>query len=99
MKERNEFNLKNKFEYGFDANGGAYAGKEPIDEIKYNLVKLIHKNFQDFVFKISSKYTMNNFEKRLNTIRFFCDNGLINKINGLSYFNHYISYYIYNSCK
>jgi len=66
-----------------------------IDEIKYNLVKLIHKNFQDFVFKISSKYTMNNFEKRLNTIRFFCDNGLINKINGLSYFNHYISYYIY----
>ena len=35
MKERNEFNLKNKFEYGFDANGGANAGKEPEDESKY----------------------------------------------------------------
>lgn len=35
MKERNEFNLKNKFEYGFDVNGGANAGKEPDDENKY----------------------------------------------------------------
>lgn len=29
MKDRNDFNLKNKFEYGFDVNGGANAGKEP----------------------------------------------------------------------
>jgi hypothetical protein len=28
IKERNEFNLKNKFEYGFDQNGGIIAGKE-----------------------------------------------------------------------
>jgi hypothetical protein len=34
MKDRNDFNLKNKFEYGFDVNGGANAGKEPQDKSK-----------------------------------------------------------------
>lgn len=34
MKDRNDFNLKNKFEYGFDVNGGANAGKEPVDKNK-----------------------------------------------------------------
>jgi hypothetical protein len=36
IKERNEFNLKNKFEYGFDQNGGIIAGKEEEEIAKYN---------------------------------------------------------------
>jgi len=36
IKERNEFNLKNKFEYGFDLNGGIIAGKEEEEIAKYN---------------------------------------------------------------
>jgi hypothetical protein len=35
MKERNEYNLKNKFEIGFDSKGGINAGKEPDDLNKF----------------------------------------------------------------
>ena len=59
-----------------------------IDDM-LNFVKLIHKNFQDFVSKIIFT-RINDFGIKINTIRFFCDNGLINKINGLSNFNGYI---------
>ena len=35
-KDRGNFNLSNKFEYGHDQNGGARAGKEPEKEVAMN---------------------------------------------------------------
>lgn len=63
---------------------------------KYNVIKLIHKDFIAFVDEHKLfDYPMHYTETRLNTIRFFCDYYFMYKSLGLEYFRSFIKYKMY----
>lgn len=63
---------------------------------KFNVIKLIHKDFIAFVAEHKlSDYPISYLEKRLNTIRFFCDYYFMYKSLGLEYFRSFIKYKMY----
>jgi hypothetical protein len=62
---------------------------------KFNVIKLIHKDFIAFIAEHKlSDYPMSYLEKRLNTIRFFCDYFMYKSL-GLEYFRSFIKYKMY----
>ena len=66
------------------------------DKVMYNVIKLIHKNFTAYAEENQLKeYPMLYHEKRLNTIRFFCEYDFMNKLLALKYFKTYIKIEMY----
>ena len=66
------------------------------EKVMYNVIKLIHKDFTAYAEENQLKENpMPYHEKRINTIRFFCDNEFFNKSLGLGYFRLYIKSEMY----